>query len=68
LIVNAGKAALALPSLTLMTMSENTAFAPDAAVPVSAPVCGSKVAHDGLPAIENVSESSSGSAAVGTND
>ncbi len=66
-IANAGRAALALPSLTLMTMPEKLPVVPVGGVPVNAPVCMLKVAQAGLPAIANVSGLSSGSAAVGTN-
>jgi len=64
LMANAGRAALALPSLTLMTMPAKLPVVPVGGVPVNAPVCMLKVAQAGLPAIANVSGLSSGSEAT----
>src|SRR5215831_3695872 len=65
-IENAGSDVLAVPSLTLITMLEKVPAA--VGVPLSCPVLVLNVAHDGLPAMLNVSAVPvSGSLAVGVN-
>src|SRR6185369_10465102 len=57
LMANAGRAALALPSLTLMTIPVVVPTFAAAGVPVRAPVAVLNCAHDGLFTIVNVSVS-----------
>ena len=64
-IVKAGSAALALPSLTLITMLANVPAA--VGVPWSRPVLAVNVAHAGRFVIVNVRVLPSGSLAVGVN-
>ena len=66
-IENAASAALALPSLTLMTMFEYVPALALVGVPDNWPVAVLNDAHAGRFAIENVSLSPSPSAAVGRN-
>jgi hypothetical protein len=65
---NAGRAALAEPSLTLIVMPENTPTLADVGVPVSWPVAVLNVAQLGRFAIAKVSVPPSGSLAVGVNE
>ena len=67
MIENAASAALALPSLTLITMFEYVPALAPVGVPDSCPVAVLNVAHAGRFAIANVSVSPSPSAAVGRN-
>ena len=53
-MLNAGSDAVALPSLTLITMLEKVPTSLMAGLPVSCPVDALKVAHDGGWLIENV--------------
>ena len=50
--VKAGSDAVALPSLTVMTMFENVPILPDAGVPESLPVDVLKLIHEGRFAME----------------
>ena len=62
---NAGRAADARPSLTLITMFEYVATFDAAGVPVSLPVEELKLAHEGRFEIAKVSASPFASAALG---
>ena len=64
-IANAGSCAVAVPSLTLITMLLNVPTLLAVGVPCSRPVVVLNVAHDGRFAIENVNGLPSGSLAVG---
>jgi hypothetical protein len=66
-IANAGSEAVAVPSLTEITMLPKVPDVPAGGVPASLPKLVSNVAQAGRPVIENVNESPSGSPAVGTN-
>jgi hypothetical protein len=57
--------AVVVPSETVMTMPEYVPTFALVGVPVKAPLAVLKLAHDGLPAMLNVSELPSGSDAVG---
>ena len=63
-----GSCATAFESLTSMVIMSDMPTLASAGVPVSAPVRGSNVAQDGTPDAMKVSESPSGSAAVGVNE
>jgi hypothetical protein len=65
-IAKAGKEALSVPSLTLITMFEKLPV--DVGVPVSRPVVALNVAHAGRFVIANVSVLPSGSLAEGVNE
>ncbi len=62
-IAKDGSEALSLPSDTLIRIPDQLPALPG--VPDSRPLYALKLAQDGLPEIEKVSESSSGSLAVG---
>jgi hypothetical protein len=67
-IANAGKAADALPSLTLIRMPEWVPTSAAAGVPLSCPVTVLKLAHEGGFAMENVRLLPDGSLAVGVKE
>jgi hypothetical protein len=67
-IANAGREAVATPSVTLITMAGSVPTSVAAGVPLSCPVAMLKFAHDGLPVIENVMPLPAGSLAVGVNE
>jgi hypothetical protein len=68
-MVNAGSEAESRPSDTLITMPAWGPVSVEAGVPDSRPVAGLKLAHAGLPAMENVSVwPASESLAVGVNE
>ena len=64
-IANAGSAALALPSLTLMTMSRVVPTSAAAGLPASLPVRVSKLPQAGLLVMPKLRASPSASVAVG---
>jgi hypothetical protein len=66
-IENAGSEAVAVPSLTAITMLLKTPVVPAGGVPLNRPIDVSKVAQLGLPETANVSVLPSASLAVGTN-
>ena len=66
-IENAGRDAIAEPSLTEMVIPDADPTSEAAGVPDKRPVAVEKVAHMGLPTMANVSEPTSGSVAVGWN-
>ena len=67
-IANAGREALATPSLALITMPEFIPMFAAAGVPLSCPVEMLKFAHEGWLVIENVRPLPAGSLAVGVNE
>ena len=66
-IANAGSDAVAVPSLTEITMLPKSPSCPSGGVPLKPPVVVSNAAQLGRPVIANVSTLPSGSLAVGTN-
>ena len=64
-IENSGSAAVASPSLALITMPKYTRTSDRGGVPVNAPVVVSNAAQSGLPRIENLSVRPLGSDAEG---
>jgi hypothetical protein len=67
-IANAGSEALALPSLTLITIPEVIPTLDAVGVPLSCPVATLNTAHDGLFAMEYESVPPEGSEALGVNE
>jgi len=67
-IVNAGREAVATPSVTLITIPGSVPTSVAAGVPLSCPVAMLKLAHEGLTLIENVRPLPAGSLAVGVNE
>ena len=67
-MLNAGKLALIVPSLTLIVMFEYVPTCADVGVPLIRPVLELNAAQAGRFVIVNVSELPSGSAAVGVNE
>ena len=64
-MLKAGSEADRPPSLTLMTMFDVVPTSPEPGVPLSWPVEALKLAQEGVPVIENVSESPFASDAEG---
>ena len=64
-MLNAGRLALRVPSLTLITIPFDIPISALVGVPVNAPVAGSNVAHVGLLVILKVNVSPAVSVAVG---
>ncbi len=52
MILNEDKLAVAVPSLTVITISLYVPTSPLSGVPVNAPVSVAKAAHEGVPVIE----------------
>ena len=67
-ILNEDKLAVAVPSLTVITISLYVPTSPLSGVPVNAPVSEAKAAHSGFPVIEYVRASPSTSDPVGVNE
>jgi len=65
---NGGSAAVATPSVTIISMSANVPASAGSGVPCNRPVPKSKLAHAGLFSILNVSGVPSGSVAAGANE
>ncbi len=68
MILNEDKLAVAVPSLTVITISLYVPTSPLSGVPVNAPVSVAKAAHSGVPVIEYVRASPSSSDPVGINE
>jgi hypothetical protein len=65
---NAGREALDAPSATLITMPVSVPMLAAVGVPLSWPVAGLNVAHDGSPAMANVRVPPAASEALGWNE